>query len=244
MAINVQRTHDHKIYLNEDRYAEPVVKEIHKTLASNAIESGVLQNGSIVCDFGCATGEFEYHLSSRFPDAEYHGYDVVPELVNKARQMVPNGVFEEGSVLNEKLLAPNFADISFMIGVHAGFDDFVPSFSNLINWTKKGGRIYVFGPFNPYPVDVWAVCRRADDSDPTHREPGWNIFSKATVGQFLDEAVGKGNYEFRAFEMPFDLPPHADDPLRSWTFLDQQGRRQLTSGLGLTFPMEFLEIRP
>ena len=243
MTINIQRTHDHEIYLNEDRYAEPVVKEIHKILASRAIESGVLQEGSIVCDFGCATGEFLNHLSRRFPEGDYYGYDIVPELLEKARRMVPNAVFRDGSVLDKELLAPDSADMSFMNGVHTVFDDFRPSFSNLINWTKKGGRVYIIGPFNPYPVDVWTVCRRVDDPDPTHREPGWNIFSKASVCQFLDEAVGEGNYEFRAFEMPFDLLPHADDPLRSWTFLDDQGRRLLTCGLCLTFHMEILEIR-
>ena len=149
MTIRVKRTHDHDIYLNEDRYAEPVVKEIHKILANDAIESGVLREGSVICDFGCATGEFLYHLSRRFSGGEYYGYDVLPELNEKARQMVPNAVFKDGSVLDDQLLTSDFADVSFMIGVHAGFDDFIPSFSNLINWTKKGGRVYIFGPFNP-----------------------------------------------------------------------------------------------
>ena len=43
--------------------------------------------------------------------------------------------------------------------------------------------------------------------------------------------------------MPFDLPPHADDPVRTWTFLDSDGRRYTMNGISLIANREILEIR-
>ena len=51
-----RRTHDQHVYLGEDRYDEP--KEIFKVLAGLAKYTGALREGTTVCDFGCATGEF------------------------------------------------------------------------------------------------------------------------------------------------------------------------------------------
>src|SRR3990167_37337 len=92
--LNFERVHDKKIYLEEDRYDKP--KEIFKILGNLALQSGVLKEGSKVGDFGCASGEFLYYLSQRYPTAKYYGYDVVPDLVEKARERVPGVEFFHG----------------------------------------------------------------------------------------------------------------------------------------------------
>lgn len=240
--IYVERTHDKSIYLNEDRYDDP--KEIHKTIAQFALDSGGLQKPSLVCDFGCAAGEFLHYLAGRFPEGTYRGYDIIPEFIDKAKARVPEIDFEIGSVLDRTLLSADSIDIATLIGVHAMYDEIDSWLSNLIHWTKPGGRIYVFGPFNAYPVDMWMTCRKVDDPDPNHREIGWNLVSKASLALYLDAAVGKGKYRFIPFEMPFDLHPVPEDPLRSWTFLDGDGHRLLMNGLSIILNFETLEISP
>ncbi len=241
MGIRIERTHDKQIYLKEDRYDNP--KENHKIIAKLIMESGVLQEDSTLCDFGCATGEFLYYLSKQFPKAKYYGYDIIPELIEKARRRVPSVEFQVGSTLDKNLLPAKSIDIATLIGVHAMYDTIEPWLSNLIYWTRKGGRIEIFGPFNPYPVDVWMMCRRVDDLDPSHREIGWNLFSLASVREYLD-STKVAKYSFTLFEMPFDLPPRLDDPLRSWTFLDRGNRRLFMNGASLILNYYCLEIQP
>lgn len=111
------------------------------------------------------------------PAATYWGYDVVPELLAKAREKVPGVTFSQGSVLERSLLTNGSLDVAFMIGAHEIFDDFVPALSNLLYWTKEGGKVY-----------------------------------------------------------------RGDDPVRTWTFMDQRGQRLLRNGLALLVNLELLEI--
>lgn len=238
--LHSTRTHDRDLYLGEDRYEEP--KEMFKSLVELVRQSGGVSDGARVCDLGCAAGEFLYHLQRQFPEGEYHGYDVVPELLAKARRLAPAVEFGDGSVLDRELLPAASFDLTFMLGVHCIFDEFETSLGNLLHWTRPGGRAYVFGPFNPQPADVWVKYRLCSDSDPDHREPGWNIFSRQSVAAFLDRAVGEGRHRFVPFELPLDLPPHGDDPARSWTFRDESGRRLLRNGLSLLLTSFFIEI--
>ena len=242
MTNKVYRTHDKEIYLQENRYEEP--KEVSKLVVGLIMDSGVMQRDATVRDFGCAAGEFLFHMVHQFPGGSYYGYDVVPDLLAKARLMVPEVGFQVGSVLDSSLVPEASTDVSIMQGVHSIFDDFKPSFSNLIRWTRPGGRIYIQGLFNPHPVDVWIKYRPVGDPNPDHCEPGWNLFSRASVSGYLDDAVGPGNYSFTPFEMPFDLDPNPHDPVRTWTFLDGRGRRLFTNGLSLICNLEILEIRP
>jgi len=242
MMIEYRRIHDKDIYLKEDRYERP--KEVFKKVADLVLESGVLKEGSIVCDIGCATGEFLHYLSRLFPKAKYYGYDVAPEFLEKAKQMVPNVTFLKGSVLDRELLQPASSDVTFLLGVSAMFDDFKPCFLNVMHWTRPGGRLYILSIFNPYPIDVWVTYRRTDSSDPNLRELGWNMVSIVSVSRWLDATLGPGKYTFIPWVMPFDLPPHPDDLVRTWTFLDDQGQRLFTNGLSIIPHFYILEIRP
>ena len=242
MAVVMRRTHDKAIYLTEDRYDPP--KELTKRVSELIAQGGVLRQGGRLVDFGCGTGETLYYLRQQFPAASHCGIDHVPELLEKARVRVPGVTFKEGSLLDRSLLPPKSVDVTLMIGVHPQFEDFKPSFSNLLHWTRPGGHILIFGLFNPYPIDVWVTYRLVDDPDRDHREPGWNTFARVSVSRFLDAELGSGRHRFVPFELPFDLAPKPHDLVRTWTFHDREGRRQFTNGLLLICNLEFLEIRP
>lgn len=227
-------------YLSEDRYEQP--KEIFKFLARLLELSGDYTEQSLICDIGCATGEFLYYMKRRFPGPRYLGLEVLPALITKAKERVQDVEFVVGSLLDRSVLPPSFADATFMLGVHAIFDEFETWISNLLYWTRPGGQIFVFGPFNPYPVDVWVKYRLAEDPNPSHREPGWNIFSQASISKFLDTKLGKGKHSFTPFEMPIDINPHPTDVVRTWTFFDAEGRRLVTNGLSIISNQQILQI--
>lgn len=136
---DVERTQN-RIYLKEDRYDNP--KETYKVLARMVKESRGIREGSSVCDFGCAAGEFLFFLSKQFPTGRYWGCDIFPELIQKARERVPGVEFETGSILNRALLPEGSIDVAFALGVISIFDEFETSLENLLYWTKKGGYIY------------------------------------------------------------------------------------------------------
>jgi SAM-dependent methyltransferase len=238
----IQRTHDKQVYLAEDRYEKP--KELSKLLLALLRQSGGLRSDETVCDVGCAAGEFLYYLRQQYPASRYYGVDVVPELIEKARTKVPDVEFKVGSILDRRLMPAASMDVSFSVGVLPIFEEFRSSFDNLLYWTKPGGRVYVAALFNPHPVDVWVTYRLSDDPDSERRESGWNMFSKRSVSRYLDAVVGPESYSFTPFEMPFDLQPNSQDPARTWTFLDHEGRRLITNGLSLICNVEILEIRP
>jgi len=240
MSNRIERTHDRNVYLKEDRYENP--KEIFKLLADMVRRSGIQTGGAMICDIGCATGEFIYFFKKQFPESNYIGIDNVPDLINKACQNVKGVEFKVGSVLDQKILPHSSIDITFLIGVHSIFDDFKDWFSNLLYWTRPGGRIFIFGLFNPYPVDVWVKYRLADDPDYDHMEPGWNIFSKETISSFLKKNLGEGRHSYTNFEMPFDIEANPFDPVRSWTFKNCNNRRLFTNGLSLLLNLEVLEV--
>ena len=125
------REHD-KLYLSEQRYDRP--KEAFKFMVRRADQRArTSAPGAIVCDIGCAAGEFAYFLTQQWPEAEIIGYDVLPELVERAREMVPKATFACGSVLDANMMAPGSADIIFMAGVLSIFDDYRDTLNNVIS---------------------------------------------------------------------------------------------------------------
>jgi trans-aconitate methyltransferase len=46
-----------------------------------------------ILDFGCANGELIKAMKPMFPDYEYSGYDISREMIEAARQHVPDAKF-------------------------------------------------------------------------------------------------------------------------------------------------------
>jgi SAM-dependent methyltransferase len=234
------REHD-RLYLHEQRYDRP--KEAFKFMAQRAVARyGVPGTGTTVCDIGCAAGELAYYLTKIWPQAEIVGYDVRPELVERAREMVPGARFAVGSVLEAGMLPESSADVLFMAGVLSIFDDFRPSIDNILSWLKPGGTAVVFGVFNPSPVDVIIRSRGADAPLDSAWETGWNVFSTASVGSFLQQHPLRPTFDFERFSIPIDLAPNPADPLRSWTVPMADGERMIVNGLCLLHHFMTLEI--
>ncbi|MDF1721074.1 MAG: class I SAM-dependent methyltransferase [Minwuia sp.] len=231
------RTHD-MLYLNEDRYEN--TKESFKFTLSKALEFHKATPNSIL-DAGCAAGEFPRYLQKKLPDTKISGMDLLPELINKAKEKVENVDFFTGSVLDRTSVSNSY-DMVFMIGVHSIFDDIETWLSNLLAWTKPRGTVCVFGLINSHPIDAYIKIRTSKD-DPSHRESGWNVFSRATFENIIFESDDVAAHEFHDFSIPLDLPPRADDPLRTWTQKLENGERMIVNGIGLIHDFKVLCIR-
>lgn len=234
------RTHD-ALYLEENRYDN--VKESFKFLTQVIGESFDLNQAGIkVSDFGCAAGELLYYLRCRMPHAVLEGYDLLPELIDKARQNVPGVKFAVASVLDNHALEHNDTDVAILVGVHSIFDEFETCFGNLIDWTRSGGSIYIFGMFNPYPIDVFVKYRESKHYQNDIQESGWNIISMETVSGFLASHPRVSSHRFVPFDIGIDLPKNPNDFARSWTEKYQNGRRVITNGLCLNQPHHILHV--
>ncbi|KAF5046791.1 class I SAM-dependent methyltransferase [Desulfovibrio oxamicus] len=233
------QTRDREIYLHENRYEQP--KEIFKHLAALVADRVGVPPGAKVCDAGCAAGEFLYHFLKVHPQAIGTGFDLVPELVEKAQSMVPAARFSVGSVTDAARMEAGSQDFVFMNGVHSSLPEIKPALETLVGWTKPGGRVYLFGIFNPYPLDVASRYRAAGDAG------DWTtlyIHSRAGVSRCLDDLLGPDRHTFEPFLLDVDVAPVSDNPFRSWTFRDESGQRLLTNGLCTLINCYVLEIRP
>ena len=132
-------------------------------------------------------------------------------------------------------------DISFLVGVHSRFDEFDTCFSNLINWTREGGRVYVSGMFNPFPIDVLIKYKLANNRESRVYESGWNIFSQDSIGSYLNSNPKVKSFEFHKFQIDIDINSQ-EDPVRSWTAQNVNQDRIITNGLCIMQPHYLLEI--
>ena len=235
MDSKLIRNHD-KFYLNEDRKNNP--KEQFKFLFKKSLEEKNLQSLKI-CDIGCATGDFLHYLSKSTNNVDLFGIDIRKDLLLKAEKEVKNCNFILGDISNLETLPKMKFDIAYMTGVLSIFDNYKKVLENFLGLIKSGGHGYIFGLFNPYDIDALIKVRKSTNGD--EWESGWNLFSKLSISKFLKEK----NIEHKFFDwnIDIDIPKHEDDPLRSWTFKDEEKSRVTINGIQLIHTFSLLEIK-
>jgi len=234
--MKIVREHD-KIYLNENRKNTP--KEYFKFILKKSQSHIDRISMPTIVDVGCATGDFLYYLRSKYPSIKLTGYDVMPELLARAKEEVLDCDFVECSIYNKDSIPKKKFDVGYMFGVVSIFDDFETVFENFIELIKPSGVGYVFGIFNSENVDVLLKARRSDEGEPY--QTSCNLFSKYTISKFLE----KKNIEhtFTDWKISIDIPKHETDPLRTWTIRDENGVRLNVNGMQLLHTYSLLEIK-
>lgn len=182
-----------------------------------------------ILDVGAATGDFLRYAATRFPDATCEGLEYDLELVQLGRNKDTANKLHHGDANKMDALGDNMFDAVFLTGTHSIFDDFRPSFAECIRVARPGARVFITGLFNDYPVDArihWRYAERFEDD----WHPGYNLFSKASVGAFLTGEPKVAGHSFEKFTLPFDLEPQ-QDPIRSWTQPEDEGERSFRNGI-------------
>jgi SAM-dependent methyltransferase len=231
------KAHDSEHYLREEGKREP--KESFKFILGAVREHISSLESPRLADVGCATGDFLYHAGRAFPGAALTGIDFYPELLERARQDVPDGEFIQADVLTGENWPDQQWDAVFMNGVHSIFFEVDPWLDNVLAITKPGGRTYIFGIWNPDDVDVLTSVRYVDD--PETPRSGWNYVSKTTMHRHLERRGKQGT--FTDWEIGIDLPRDKDDPMRTWTFRREDGGRTTINGAQIVHHFSLLEIK-
>ena len=239
---NIQRTHDF-FYLKNDKNQPPKECFIQiSNLIENYLNSKINKKDKIIIvDFGCATGEFPGYLQQRFPNCKIEGYEYLKELIDVASVNYPNVKFKQASVFDNKSIKNSSCDVITLCGVLSIFDDIEPIIKNLSFWIKPGGKIFLFGAFNNYEIDVFIKYRYSKDYSINKYESGWNIVSQKTISNLLYRYQAK-NIKFHEFNLSIDLKKRNDDPVRSWTEKLGNGKKQIVNGLCIKQPTYIVEI--
>lgn len=234
------RKHD-QLYLAENRKHHP--KEYFKFILSIAKPHLSSRSNLKLLDIGCATGDFVYYLKSNVSSETVEGMDLLPELIKKAGEEVPGCHFFTGDICRRETLPAKKYDAIFMNGVHTIFESLHPWLENVLSLVTgvPGARVYLFGLFNAFDLDVLIKARSSNANPDDPWEVGWNSHSMKSVGKALKK-LGVTQFKFHDFNIPIDLPPHADDPLRSWTFRYEDGSRGIMNGALVLHTFKLLEI--
>jgi SAM-dependent methyltransferase len=227
---------DHNdFYLTEDRRHKP--REFFKFLTGLAGPTLAANPTARLLDIGCANGEFLYYLRSQYPNISAVGVDVTPEVLAKARELVPDADFFVADVQTGENLPGERFDVVFMNGVHYLLPDYERWLRNVISLSR--GMIYVFGVFNPENLDFRAVVSRSGEA---HSQISWNLVSQKSIGSCL-ERIGTGiAHRFHNWELPVHIPRTHDDPMRCWTITTDGGQRLQINGLQIVHRLAVLEI--
>ena len=241
-SSKIIRLHD-KFYLKENRYKRP--KEMFIFLQKLIKKNNLYKKKLKVGDIGCSNGEFCYFLKKNFNNFNIRGYDILKDLILKARLKVKNVNFYQGSILNQNLINKNEFDITFCLGVISIFDSFETSINNLLRWTKPKGKIYIFSFFNNYPIDVNIKFSKSENwlkNKPKFWESGYNVFAKKTISKFLKNKNQVKSFKFHDFTMKKNLKINHKDYLRSWTINSANNKKLIMNGTNLLHPFSILEI--
>lgn len=226
------------VYLAESRYDNP--KESFKFILN--LMRPCLPEQPRILDVGCAAGEFAYLLRKTFAGCAVLGIDVIPELVDKARQQVPGCMFDVASALEPEGRFVAHFDAVVSIGVISTFSPVeVRTFlANLLRWARPGGSVFVFDKVNKHPLDV---SLRYSYPGKTGDHFGCHVHSQESLRSLVRE-YASADAAFHSFEMPIDLLIRPDaDRLRLWTFKDEHGRRIQINGWGLVQDQQCMVVR-
>jgi ubiquinone/menaquinone biosynthesis C-methylase UbiE len=177
------RTADEKIYL-EDRYDKPkeMIKQVTSLLELDT--PAYISKNFKLLDIGGATGEFLYYIRKVNNLIQLDGIEYSDKLVEHAKSFLAkyNIAFEQGDANDLKGIDNKIYDFVTTLGVTGIFDDFRPSFSEMIRVAKDGARCINTMLVNEYDIDVQIKYKTQSG---TSFESGWNKFSIASIKKFL-----------------------------------------------------------
>lgn len=230
------RIADEAVYLSR-RTGEPKVQ--FKRLG-DLLEADVAAGARSLLDVGCATAELLIYLHQRFPCLILTGMDILPSLIERARQSLPEATFEVASILEAASFEGRQFDVVVCSGTIGIFDGPEMTVPNLLSAVAPGGTLCLLSNFNRDPLDIMLRYRRSDDESAPW-ETGWNVYSRASMERLLRRLDPTLTWSWIPFRMPKDIAK-GDDPARTWTISTAEDPHQLVNGMGLLVNLAFLKI--
>jgi len=226
---------DVRTYLEEDHYKNP--KEYFKIFAKKI---SARKNDHVnFFDVGCATGSLINFLKSKYPNWSYSALEPSKAMIKIAKKNNKEAKFYNSEIKN--FTSKEKFDVISLFGVLGifNFDEGKETIKKLIKMLKVNGELFIFSYFNDDEIDVLINHRKYYNNKLGKLESGWNIYSKKTIGRFLENE--RVSFKFYNFSMPFQIKKKKD-PIRTWT-IRIKNKLYLTNGLGLIFKLKFLKIK-
>lgn len=231
-----------KILRTQDSfYATEKSKNIKESFVevANFIEKH--ESPIMIADIGCAVGMFPMYLSKRFPRSSVTRFEYSQELLSTAKELFPGLDLRFADILDSSFSEANREkfDVVTLLGVLSIFDDIEIPLHNIKKMLKPGGLFLAHGLFNPYPLDVY-IKYQSSMLPHSDLEAGWNIVSQKKVVDAC-QRLGFFDMKFHEFSIKANLERHPDDPVRSWTEILVDGRKQIVNGLCIKQPQYIFE---
>ena len=232
----IPRYENYAHYINDGWSKEPkfTFQKVYETASSTN------KKDARVLDIGCATGEFIAYMASKKSSWNFVGIDVFDDLIDKAKEFVPDQSFINSDYLELDNSYNNSFDIITAVGVISLFsgDDIDKFWKKSFELLKQGGAIIVLGPLNELGIDMDLKHRKWVDGKRKGWERGWSIPSLQSVEFAIKQDFKK--YSISPYEAKLDLEPR-EDPIRTWTVAYKEKQRQLTNGLKLLVDYYLIE---
>ena len=170
-----------------------------------------LSNKKLI-DIGGANGGFCYYIRTLNKNISLINSDFNELIIKKSKIFFKEFKIhfkqDDANSLSEQ---DNTYDYVTSFGVTQIFDDFIPSFSEMIRITAPGGKIC-----NSICVNETGGDLLIKYIDPYTKKqiPGWNKFSINSISNYLKSCPSVLNFAFFKHKMPFDIEKK-DDMFRS-----------------------------
>ena len=220
-------------------YSENRPPKFHEIELLKIITSCKLKKLKLL-DIGCASGSFLSLIASKYPESEYYGFDISPELIKLAKLKLKN--YDVKLTVNDAL---NFKpdqefDIIVASGVLSIFEDLSP-IKIWTNWLKEKGFLFIFGRFNSQPIDT--IIRFRNHFNKRIEENNWQGGLTSFSLKYTTDYINKlgFNCEFIPFKYPETLEKSID-PIRTFTVDTLDNRRLILNGANILAEQYFLKI--
>jgi len=221
-------------------YSESRPPKFHEIELLNIIANCKIKKKFKFLDIGCASGSFLSLISSQYPESEYHGFDISPELINLAKHRLENHNVRltVNDAINFK--ADQRFDIIVASGVLSIFEDLSP-LNVWTDWLKEKGFLFIFGRFNSQPIDT--IIRFRNHFNKNNEEQNWQGGLTSFSIKYTTDYINKlgFNCEFIPFNYPENLKKDKD-PIRTFTVNTVDNKRLILNGANILAEQYFLKI--
>lgn len=141
-----------RLHFDEEEHAPTVAEtsRLLETLALPRVAGRIRERGSkSVLDIGCGEAGYIKKLAERFPDTEFRGIEISPEVTEKAEQLtadLANVQIEQGDLWSYQ--PEKQYDLVMMNNVihYIDLEERAGLFSTLADWVEDGGMLSVITP--------------------------------------------------------------------------------------------------
>lgn len=227
-------------YLGQAVYGPP--KEYFKKSLSHIKDHSKKSDKPIsLVEVGCASGAFIHYIQSQLDLKQCCGIDISDQLIKQAKDNVVGAEFLVGSITNTDDLKLGEFDITVCLGTLCIFEDLEPLLKNLINLTKKNGKLIIFDFFNEDGIDVRMSFKIAKNEATSGWRTALNNHSMYSYEKLLEKINPGCTINWHDFKMPFSIKK-TDDPMRTWTIKTEENENQVIVGTGQLLHQKFLVV--